>query len=111
VRWLTSPVAARLKKPTDFLAKEKTLKVKIALANDELPDYVMQSKEGEISENALFAYLYLLKRTPSSKVRNLLVSLDEPAFERFMALCLDAMQDSFREARQRINENVRLAGN
>lgn len=81
-----------------------------AMLERQLEDY-RSAVEGEISENALFAYLYLLKRTPSSTVRDLLVSLDEPAFESFMALCLDAMQDSFRDARRRINENVRLAGN
>jgi len=80
------------------------------LLERQLEDY-RATVEGEISENAVFAYLYLLKRTPSSRVRDLLVSLDEPAFEAFMALCLDAMQDSFRKAREQINENVQLAGN
>lgn len=80
------------------------------LLERQLEDY-RATVEGEISENAVFAYLYLLKRTPSSRVRDLLVSLDDPAFEAFMALCLDAMQDSFREAREQINENVQLAGN
>ncbi|MEE2730335.1 MAG: hypothetical protein VYA55_05900 [Pseudomonadota bacterium] len=67
--------------------------------------------EGEISENALFAYLYLLKRTPSSTVRELVVSLDQPAFDAFMALCLQSVQDSFRDARAQIEDDVQLAGN
>lgn len=80
------------------------------LLDKQLLDY-RQVVEGEISENALFAYLYLLKRTPSSKVRDLLVSLDQPAFDQFMAICLQAMQESFRDARQQIQEQVRLAEN
>lgn len=67
--------------------------------------------EGEISENALFAYLYLLKRTPSHRVRDLVTTLDEPAFDEFMALCREAVQASFRDAREQIAEKVRLAGN
>lgn len=67
--------------------------------------------EGEISENALFAYLYLLKRTPSHRVRDLVITLDEPAFDEFMALCREAVQASFRDAREQIAEKVRLAGN
>ena len=67
--------------------------------------------EGETSDNALLAYLYLLKRTPSSSVRDLLVTLDQPAFEAFMALCREALQESFRESREQIPEMARLAGN
>lgn len=76
----------------------------------QLQDY-RATVEGEISQNALFAYLYLLKRTPSSTVRDLVVSLDQPAFDAFMALCLEAVQDSFRDARERIQDDVQLAGN
>ena len=67
--------------------------------------------EGEISENALFAYLYLLKRTPSSTVKELMVSLDQPAFDAFMELCRQSVLESFREARAEIQEDVQLAGN
>ena len=67
--------------------------------------------EGEISENALFAYLYLLKRTPSHTVKDLVVSLDQPAFDAFMALCRETVQESFRVAREQIQEDVQLAGN
>lgn len=76
----------------------------------QLQDY-RKEVEGEISENALHAYLYLLKRTPSSQVRDLLVTLDEPAFNEFMRICMEAMQASFLEARQQLQNELRIAGN
>lgn len=81
-----------------------------SMLETQLQDY-RATVEGEISQNALFAYLYLLKRTPSSTVRDLVTALDQPAFDAFMALCLEAVQDSFRDARERIQDEVQLAGN
>lgn len=81
-----------------------------AMLEDQLQEY-RATVEGEISENALFAYLYLLKRTPSTTVRDLVVSLDQPAFDAFMALCVAAVQASFRDAREQMLEDVQLAGN
>ncbi|MGB3620788.1 MAG: hypothetical protein WBA20_05525 [Ketobacter sp.] len=78
------------------------------LLDQQLVNY-RQSVEGEISENALFAYLYLLKRTPTHKLEQLLTSLDQPIFDRFMAVCLKTVQKSFLEARQQISEDIRLA--
>ncbi len=96
-----------------LLAIVSHLKTKQIFSEDmldaQLQDY-RKEVEGEISENALYAYLYLLKRTPSSKVRDLLVSLDDPAFNQFMEICLQAMQDSFSQARQQLQQDMRLAG-
>lgn len=96
-----------------LLAIVSHLKTKQIFSEDmldaQLQDY-RKEVEGEISENALYAYLYLLKRTPSSKVRDLLVSLGDPAFNQFMEICLQAMQDSFSQARQQLQQDMRLAG-
>lgn len=63
----------------------------------------------QISRNALDANLYLLKRTPSAQVQDLISSLEQPAFEHFMAICQTAIQDSFRAAREQLQHDLRLA--
>lgn len=108
---LESELKVELRK--QLLAAVSHLKTKESfsetLLEQQLQDYRLDVEE-EISENALYAYLYLLKRTPSSKVRDLLVSLDQPAYDQFMAICLKAIQETFVQARQQLDESVRLAG-
>jgi len=70
-----------------------------------------QSVAGEISVNALYAYLYLLKRTPSDSVQDLVDAINRPAFDSFMTLCRQSLQDSFRVARQQLEQSTRVAGN
>lgn len=79
------------------------------MLDQQLEDY-RQEVEAKISENALHAYLYLLKRTPSSRVRDLLVSLDAPVFDAYMDICLRAMEASFLKARQQLQDQMQLAG-
>ncbi len=66
--------------------------------------------EGEISENALHAYLYLLKQIPSSQLRDWLSALNDPVYGQFMAVCQDSLRASFRHARQEMLSDSRVAG-
>lgn len=78
------------------------------MLDDQLSGY-RQDVEQQISENALYAYLYLFKRTPSRQVQDLIVSLDQPAFDLFMSVCQDALRDSFQTAREQLLQDLRLA--
>jgi hypothetical protein len=69
-----------------------------------------ETVQGEISVNALYAYLYLLKRTPSASVQELVDAIDRPAFEIFMEICQQALQDSFRAARVQMQQTTQVAG-
>ena len=65
----------------------------------------------EINRKALIFYLYLFKRTPSSQLNQLVDAFGNPAFGKFMATCHAVMLSSVKEARQKITENMSLAGN
>lgn len=78
------------------------------LLNEQLIPY-QESVQSEISENALYAYLFLLKHTPSQDLKAMLSDLQQPLFERYMAACLLALEHSFLEARQQMDNSVRLA--
>lgn len=65
--------------------------------------------EDAISRNALYAYLYLFKRTPTPQVEAIIASYNQPAYEQFMALCHDAVQASFRVAREQLLNDMRIA--
>lgn len=79
-----------------------------SLLDAQLQQY-RQDVAQQISRNALDANLYLLKRTPSAQVQDLISSLEQPAFEHFMAICQTAIQDSFRAAREQLQHDLRLA--
>lgn len=79
-----------------------------ALLDQQLADY-RRDLESSISRNALYAYLYLFKRTPSPQVQELIATYNQPAYEQFMALCHDTLQDSFRAAREQMLHDLRLA--
>jgi hypothetical protein len=66
--------------------------------------------EDSISRNAVYAYLYLFKRTPSPDVQALITTYHDPVYLQFMALCQESLQTSFRNARQRMLQDSRLAG-
>ncbi len=63
----------------------------------------------QLSRTALDTHLYLFKRTPSAQVQALISTLDQPAFEQFMAICQSAIQDAFRDARADLARDLRLA--
>ncbi|HVK99717.1 MAG TPA: hypothetical protein VM553_07895 [Dongiaceae bacterium] len=78
------------------------------MLDDQLRHY-RQDVEQQISKNALHAYLYLFKRTPSTQVQDLIQSFDQPAFDNFMSICQAALLDSFRSARAQLQQDMRLA--
>lgn len=66
--------------------------------------------EDSISRNAVYAYLYLFKRTPSPDVQALITTYHDPVYLQFMSLCQESLQTSFRNARQRMLQDSRVAG-
>lgn len=66
--------------------------------------------EDSISRNAVYAYLYLFKRTPSPEVQALITTYHDPIYLQFMMLCQESLQTSFRNARQRMLQDSRVAG-
>ena len=79
-----------------------------SMLDDQLEEY-RRDVEGKISRNALYAYLYLFKRTPSSQLQDLIRHYNSPAYEQFMALCHDTIQVSFRTAREQLLQDWRVA--
>lgn len=79
-----------------------------SMLDDQLRPY-RQDVEQQISQNALHAYLYLFKRTPSPQLQDLISSLDQPAFDSFMSICQSTLLDSFRAARAQLQQDMRLA--
>ena len=79
-----------------------------ALLDQQLADY-RRDLESSISHNALHAYLYLLKRTPSPQVEALIDTYNQPAYEQFMALCHSTLLASFRSAREQMLQDLRVA--
>lgn len=69
-----------------------------------------QDVEDGISRNALYAYLYLFKRTPSLELQALVSAYDDPVYLQFMQLCQETLQTSFRNARQQMLQDRRIAG-
>ena len=80
-----------------------------SMLDEQLRPY-RQDVEQQISKNALHAYLYLFKRTPSPQLQDLITSLDQPAFDSFMSICQSTLLDSFRAARTQLQQDMRLAG-
>lgn len=79
-----------------------------SMLDEQLRPY-RQDVEQQISKNALHAYLYLFKRTPSPQLQDLISSLDQPAFDSFMSICQSTLLDSFRAARAQLQQDMRLA--
>ncbi len=112
LRQSSMETALKVQLRKQLLATVSQMKTKQVFTEEMLDEQLMdyrQEVEAKISENALHAYLYLLKRTPSSRVRDLLVSLDEPVFDAYMDICLRAMEASFLKARQRLQDKMQLA--
>ena len=79
-----------------------------AMLDQQLAGYRQEVKEN-ISQNALYAYLYLYKHTPSDQVQDLVTSLHSPSYEKFMHVCRDAIRASFELARQQLRQDLRVA--
>ena len=79
-----------------------------AMLDQQLAGY-RQEVSDTISQNALYAYLYLFKHTPSSQVQDLVTSLQEPSYEQFMKVCREAIHSSFQLARQQLRQDLRVA--
>lgn len=75
----------------------------------QLQQYRRDVEEG-LSRNALYAYLYLFKRTPSPDLQALINTYDDPVYLQFMQLCQETLQHSFRTARQQMLQDRRIAG-
>jgi len=80
-----------------------------AMLDEQLSSY-RRDLEDSISRNALYAYLYLFKRTPSPQLQALVDTYNQPTYEQFMALCQETVQASFRAAREQLLQDLRLAG-
>lgn len=83
--------------------EEKTLEQELSAYRERVGE--------EINSNALIFYLYLFKRTPSDQLGNLVESFNSEEFSKFMAICHEVMLSSIKEARRRIPDNIKLAGN
>ena len=79
-----------------------------SLLDAQLEQYRRDVEDG-ISRNAVYAYLYLFKRTPSPDVQALITSYHNPDYLKFMTVCQNTLQDSFRAARQQMLQDGRLA--
>jgi len=79
-----------------------------SLIDAQLEQYRQDVEDG-ISQNAVYAYLYLFKRTPSQDVQALISTYHNPVYLQFMNLCQETLQTSFRAARERMLRDRRVA--
>lgn len=108
---LESELKVELRK--QLLATVTQLKVNDTISEDmldqELTGY-RERVEKDTSQNAKNAYLFLLKNTPSKDIKVLHEELSHPAFYHFMAVCVQAVRESFHAARQDFRASLQLAG-
>lgn len=79
-----------------------------ALLDDQLASF-RRDLQAQLSHNAVTTHLYLLKHTASADLQALVDLYADPAYQRFMVLCRDALQDSFRAARLQLRQDLRVA--
>lgn len=79
-----------------------------AALDKELADYRARVAE-ELTQHATTTYLYLFRATPTTAVQSLLSAYEDPMFLRFMAVCEQALETSFRVAREKGEESLRYA--
>lgn len=63
----------------------------------------------ELQQQALNNYLYLYRKTPTESVQNTVEIYRDPLYQRLMSVCEQALVQSFRLAREKNEDTVRVA--
>lgn len=79
-----------------------------ASLDQELTHYRQKLNE-ELSQQALTTYLYLFRKTPTDTVQATVQLFQDPLYQRLMIACEQALQQSFRVARERHEDAARFA--
>lgn len=96
----------------NLLAAVAVVKTRQALSDAALDKELSEYRDklaNELREQARITYLFLFRKTPTEAVQATIGLFQDPLYARLMGVCEQALERSFRMAREKSEESLRVA--